>query len=207
MRNIFLTLCTLSIYSHALAQEHSILSYINAGISTQNSIYSAYGNKTTVYSANPGIGYTFTPAFAAGFQGSYDQYNTAAGLSTEENITIHDWTAGIFLRYTWHSRSFLFAYAQADLAYAGGNAIEKDLGTQGAYNGMQAAIYPAIGASLKNIAFTFSVGGLGYYYYHWGSNTAGIKDYNTARLTLGREFHFGLLKYFPLKASKTIKEQ
>lgn len=202
MKNIFLTLCALSIYSHVLAQGHSILSYINAGISSENSIYSAYGNKTTIFSAQPGIGYTFTPAIAAGLQGSYNQYNTSAGLSTEDNITIHDWTAGAFLRYTWHTRSFIFAYAQANVAYAGGNAVEKGLGTQGTYNGMQADIYPAIGASLKNIAFTFSVGGLGYYYHHWGSNTAGISDYNTVRLTLGRQFQFGLLKYFPLKKHK-----
>lgn len=204
MKHHLLTLCALVSYNLCLAQEHTILTYINTGFSTENSIYSAYGNKTTIFSASPGIGFAFTPAIAAGLQGSYDQYKTAAGLATENDFIIHDWTAGIFARYTWYSKSFVFVYAQADISYAGGNAAEKGLGMQGSYSGMQASLYPVVGARLKSIAFTFSFGGVCYYNHNWGDNTAGIKNYNSTQLTLGRQFQVGILKPFPLKQKSKV---
>lgn len=202
MKYVCLTLCALIICNNTFAGDRVMFAYFNAGVSTENSIYSAYGNKTTILSASPGIGYEFTPAIAAGLQGSYDQYKTATGLSADKNMTMHNWTAGAFLRYTRHTRTFIFPYAQLDLNYAGGTAMQKELGMQGYYSGMQVNIYPAIAVTLNSFAFTFSIGGISYYNHQWIENTAGFNNYNTTLLTFGRQLQLGIIKTFTVAKKK-----
>jgi len=188
------TVFCIVIFSVAYGQGDKLLFYANIFITTQNTSYSEYHQKTTIWGGNPGIGYSFNKNFTAGLQANYDRVKTPVGASTNSNVAISETEAGAFCRYTKYTNGYIFIYAQTDIGYIWGNAIEEGLGNQGVYNGFQGIVYPGIGFEVSNfLNIQINFGGIRYRSINWGNNSLSLQNDNSFLFNFGRQFSLGII--------------
>jgi hypothetical protein len=194
MKKLILALLTVGTVATANAQEpRSILLYGNVGL---HQVRAANLDKTTTWTAAPGVGYQFNHNWAVGGAISWGQ--DALKSSNGDKTTDNMYTAGAFARYSQYIRrsEIFFWFAQYEFAYAGGYTTQGGNPATNKHSGIMTRLYPAIGVNVgRGIAMNFSVGGLGY---ATDKGASATYSRNTLDFNFGRfdQFNFGLSKNF-----------
>lgn len=178
---------------------------------TSNNYYSYQSTPVTIrdWDININAGYQLHKNIIAGINigyGEKDYLNYYAGLySSGQQNTATTFQLGAWGRYTYSINSWLFVYTQLgltqynvdvkdtkDFSYPPTAIPTEYYGTPTKGNGIQLALYPAVGFNIiKGYGINVSVGSIGYDHF---KEKAGISE-NRYNFTLGQEFRLGLHKF------------